>query len=226
MVNLVCSLFSLGMFDGSCRKIWNIYGVYYSPALTVLIHEREANLWSLMQLIEYLKGLVCGVVFIFSIHAVNAFLGCASFSWPHILPSLDAMAWLKLYGQMGLLIAQGIVVASAISLVEELLFRSWLPQEIAVDLGYRNGIMISGLAFSFLQRFVFSLELCLAYFVHALHFGFFRTLNCIYYFSFPQEILLKSLILYFSSVFLFVLVRLFISIEKLIERQEVFKRVN
>lgn len=110
-----------------------------------------------MQLIEYLKGLVGGVLFIFSIHAVNAFLGCASFSWPHIIPSLDIIAWLKVYGQMGLLIVQGTVMASAISLVEELLFRSWLPQEIAVDLGYHKGIIISGLAFSFLQRFVFFL---------------------------------------------------------------------
>ncbi|CAI8610934.1 unnamed protein product [Vicia faba] len=105
-----------------------------------------------LKLIEFLKGLVGGVMFIFSIHAVNAFLGCASFSWPHIPPSLDIMAWLKVYGQMGLLIFRGTVMASAISLVEELLFRSWLPQEIAVDFGYQNGIIISGLAFSFLQR--------------------------------------------------------------------------
>ncbi|XP_058756763.1 uncharacterized protein LOC131629977 isoform X2 [Vicia villosa] len=104
------------------------------------------------KLVEFLKGLVGGVMFIFSIHAVNAFLGCASFSWPHIPPSLDIMAWLKVCGQMGLLIFQGTAMASAISLVEELLFRSWLPQEIAVDLGYLRGIIISGLAFSFLQR--------------------------------------------------------------------------
>lgn len=91
-------------------------------------------------------------MFIFSIHVANAFLGCASFSWPHIPPSLDVMAWLKLCGQMGLLIVQGTVMASAVSFVEELLFRSWLPQEIAADLGYHRGIIISGLAFSFLQR--------------------------------------------------------------------------
>jgi hypothetical protein len=64
-------------------------------------------------------------MFIFSIHAVNAFLGCASFSWPHIPPSLGVMAWVKLCGLVGLLIVQGTVMASAISLVEELLFRSW-----------------------------------------------------------------------------------------------------
>jgi membrane protease YdiL (CAAX protease family) len=178
-----------------------------------LIHERYANFGSLLQLIEFLKGLVGGLMFIFSIHAVNAFLGCASFTWPHIPPSLDVMAWLKVCGQMSLLIVQGTVMASAISLVEELLFRSWLPQEIAVDLGYHYGIIISGLAFSFLQRFVYSLELCFscvihACIIHALHFGFYRTIYCIFYSSIP--ILLKYLIFCFSSVFLFILVRLLV----------------
>ncbi|XP_061361617.1 uncharacterized protein LOC133305413 isoform X2 [Gastrolobium bilobum] len=110
------------------------------------------DLTSSRKLFEFLKGLVGGVIFIFSIHAMNAFLGCASFSWPCNPPSLDALTWLKVYGKMGLIVVQGIVMASAIALVEELLFRSWLPQEIAVDLGYHNGIIISGLAFSFLQR--------------------------------------------------------------------------
>ena len=68
---------------------------------------------------------------------------------------LLATTWLKVYGHMGLVVVQGTVMASAIAVVEELLFRSWLPQEIEVDLGYHQGIIISGLAFSFLQRFVF-----------------------------------------------------------------------
>lgn len=126
---------------------------------------------SLMQLIKFLKGsaggFVGGVIFVFSIHAVNAFIGCASFSWPHTPPS-DAMTWLKVYGQMGLVVVQGTVMASAISMVEELLFRSWLPQEIAVDIGYHQGIIISGLAFSILQRSVFFLELCFAYCVSSI----------------------------------------------------------
>ncbi|KAK7388307.1 hypothetical protein VNO78_23121 [Psophocarpus tetragonolobus] len=110
------------------------------------------ELTSPQKLFELLKGFVGGVIFIFSIHVVNAFLGCASFSWPHIPTSLDAITWLKVYGHMVLVVVQGTVVASAIALVEELLFRSWLPQEIAVDLGYHQGIIISGLVFSFLQR--------------------------------------------------------------------------
>ncbi|KAL2338824.1 hypothetical protein Fmac_013270 [Flemingia macrophylla] len=110
------------------------------------------DLTSPQKLFEFLKGLIGGVIFIFSIHAVNAFLGCASFSWSQTPTSLDAITWLKFYGQIGLMAVQATVMASAIALVEELLFRSWLPQEIAVDLGYHHGIIISGLAFSFLQR--------------------------------------------------------------------------
>ncbi|XP_014508844.1 uncharacterized protein LOC106768297 isoform X1 [Vigna radiata var. radiata] len=110
------------------------------------------NLASRQTLFEFLKGLVGGAIVIFSIHAVNASLGFASFSWPHIPTSLDAITWLKVYGHMSLVVVQGTVMATAIALVEELLFRSWLPQEIAVDLGYHQGIIISGIAFSFLQR--------------------------------------------------------------------------
>ncbi|QCD80191.1 Alpha/Beta hydrolase fold [Vigna unguiculata] len=110
------------------------------------------NLESPQKLFEFLKGLVGGAIFIFSIHAVNASLGFASFSWPHIPTSLDSLTRLKVYGHMGLVVVQGTVMATTIALVEELLFRSWLPQEISVDLGYHHGIIISGMAFSFLQR--------------------------------------------------------------------------
>ena len=73
---------------------------------------------------------------IFSIHAVNVILGGASFSRTFILPSSDAMTWFKVHGQMVIMVVQGIMMATAISLVEELHFRSWLPQEIALDFGY------------------------------------------------------------------------------------------
>lgn len=49
---------------------------------------------------------------------------------------------------------QGLVTATGIAVVEELLFRSWLPDEIAADYGYYHGIIISGLAFSLSQRLV------------------------------------------------------------------------
>ncbi|KAI9113775.1 hypothetical protein K1719_015026 [Acacia pycnantha] len=110
------------------------------------------DLTSPTKLFDFFKGLVGGVIFVSSIHATNALLGCAIFSWPPIPPSLDVMTWLKVHGQVVVLVVQGVVMAVAIAFVEELLFRSWLPQEIAVDLGYYRGVIISGFAFSLLQR--------------------------------------------------------------------------
>lgn len=91
---------------------------------------------------------------VLSIQAVNALLGCVNLSWPYSLSSLDAMKRLKVYGQMLMVVVQGIVTASGVALVEELLFRSWLPEEIAADLGYHQGIIISGLVFSVLQWYI------------------------------------------------------------------------
>lgn len=91
---------------------------------------------------------------VLSIHSLNAFLGCVRLSWPStsISYSSDPVAWLKVYGKMISLVAQGLVTATGVSLVEELIFRSWLPEEIATDLGYYRGVIFSGLAFSLLQR--------------------------------------------------------------------------
>lgn len=89
---------------------------------------------------------------VLSIQSVNALLGCVNLAWPSTLSSLDAMTRIKVYGQVLRLVGQGILTATGVALVEELLFRSWLPQEIAADLGYHQGIIISGLAFSLFQR--------------------------------------------------------------------------
>ena len=90
-----------------------------------------------------------------SIQAVNALLGCLSPSWPYTTTSLDAISSLKVYVQMVMMVGQGLITATGVALVEELLFRSWLPEEIAADLGYHRGIIISGLVFSLLQRWVY-----------------------------------------------------------------------
>ncbi|XWS26537.1 hypothetical protein CRYUN_Cryun26dG0039800 [Craigia yunnanensis] len=101
-----------------------------------------------------LMGLIGGVTLVMLIQSINALLGCVSVSWPLNLlpPSLDFMARLKVYGKLLVLAVHAIVTATGVVLVEELLFRSWLPDEIAADLGYHRGIIISGLAFSLLQR--------------------------------------------------------------------------
>lgn len=99
-------------------------------------------------------GFIGGVILVISIQSVNSLLGCVSWSWPsNPLPSsLDLMARLKVYGKLLVFAVRGIATAAGIVLVEELVFRSWLPDEIAADFGYHRGIIISGLAFSLFQR--------------------------------------------------------------------------
>ncbi|KAF5481622.1 hypothetical protein F2P56_002261 [Juglans regia] len=101
---------------------------------------------------NFLKGLIGGIVLVLSIHSVNAFLGCLHLSWPPIPSPSDAMRLFKVYGKILMLAGQGLFIATSVATVEELLFRSWLPKEIAVDLGHHRGIIISGFAFSLLQR--------------------------------------------------------------------------
>ncbi|KAL1371721.1 hypothetical protein AAHE18_01G153200 [Arachis hypogaea] len=141
-----------------------IVGLYTSTVILIMLWGKRIrgyenafeqyglDLKSSHQIFELLKGFLGGIILVFSIHAVNAFLGCATFSWPCSPSSLDAVTCFKVYGKMLLVVVQGTVMASGIALVEELLFRSWLPQEIAVDLGYFHGVIISGLVFSLLQR--------------------------------------------------------------------------
>jgi len=100
-----------------------------------------------------LKGFITGVMLVLLLQSVKALLGCVSFSWPSSIPSpLNAVTLLKVCGKFFLLACRGILTATAVVLVEELLFRSWLPEEIAADLGYHRGIIISGFAFSLFQR--------------------------------------------------------------------------
>ncbi|KAJ6699058.1 ALPHA/BETA-HYDROLASES SUPERFAMILY PROTEIN [Salix purpurea] len=117
------------------------------------------DLTALPKIQNFLWGLIGGVLLVVSIQSLNALLGCVTFSWPSSIPSssLNAMTWLKMYAQMIMLAGRGIITASGIVLVEELLFRSWLPEEIKADVGYHQAIIISGLAFSLFQRSVWAI---------------------------------------------------------------------
>ncbi|GAB4838076.1 hypothetical protein Ancab_027607 [Ancistrocladus abbreviatus] len=102
---------------------------------------------------EFVIGLLGGVILVLLIHSINAVLGCVCLCWPESLgSSSDVIAKVKAYGQLFILAGRGFATATCVAFVEELLFRSWLPEEIAIDLGYYPGIIISGLAFSWFQR--------------------------------------------------------------------------
>ncbi|KAF2538642.1 hypothetical protein F2Q68_00022628 [Brassica cretica] len=62
------------------------------------------------------------------------------------------MKWLKGCAQVLLLVVKGFTAATFVVFVEELLFRSWMPNEIALDTGYHQSIIITGLVFALFQR--------------------------------------------------------------------------
>ncbi|KNA20414.1 hypothetical protein SOVF_052600 isoform A [Spinacia oleracea] len=103
---------------------------------------------------HFLIGLAGGVMLVVTIHSLNAYLGLVNLSFPSSLgsSSLTLSAKIKAHGQLFLSAGQAILVAAGVAFVEELLFRSWLLEEIAIDLGYHPGILLSGLAFALSQR--------------------------------------------------------------------------
>jgi len=121
----------------------------------VIIFFSDEGLSPCIQIQDFSTGFVGGTVLVLSVQCINALLGFAQLSWPLqlISSSVDLTTKMKAYGQLFLLAAQGILTAAGIAFVEELLFRSWLLEEIATDLGYQSAILLSALAFSLSQRY-------------------------------------------------------------------------
>ncbi|XP_026431112.1 uncharacterized protein LOC113328223 [Papaver somniferum] len=154
---------SSGMAEYAC-----IVGLYAAVIILIMLwgkrirecdHEHPLrryglDLTSLPKLQDFAVGLLGGFMLILSIHSTNALLGCASLSWPSSLSSSSTQAifLLKGYGGMLLLAGQAVVTATVVAIVEELFFRSWLPEEVAVDIGHHRAVLVSGLAFAIFQR--------------------------------------------------------------------------
>ncbi|XP_023750757.1 uncharacterized protein LOC111899113 isoform X1 [Lactuca sativa] len=110
------------------------------------------NFKSTTQMKNLALGLMGGVMFVSLIQFTNMTLGFVSISWSATTPSsADPLTILKLTGDVVRIAGQGLITATAIALVEELLFRSWLTEEIATDLGYIKGVILSAFAFSISQ---------------------------------------------------------------------------
>lgn len=107
-----------------------------------------------LQILEFLKALAGGIIVVLLIQSINTIIGAAILSRPPYLPHpFDSMKWLKGGVQLLLLIVRGFATATFIVFVEELLFRSWMPNEIAIDMGYHQSIIITGLVFALFQRY-------------------------------------------------------------------------
>lgn len=105
-----------------------------------------------MQIYDFIIAFFGGVAVLLGIQYVNGFLGYTTLSWPATPTLINLVSWLKAFGGSLLVVSIGIISSIIVIAVEELLFRSWLTEEIALDLGYYPGIIISGLAFAILQR--------------------------------------------------------------------------
>lgn len=86
------------------------------------------------------------------VHSISILLGFATFR--EGVPSFLPFDLPKSSSNVLLPALRGFITATSIAVVEEVVFRSWLPEEVAVDLGYYNAILISGVAFSLIHRYI------------------------------------------------------------------------
>ncbi|KAF3567766.1 hypothetical protein DY000_02018817 [Brassica cretica] len=168
VVGLYIAVFMLVMLWGKrVRKYENPfrqYGLDFKAPAKKQIHAIKTNsrnnpAVNSVQIQEFLKALAGGITVVLLIQSINTILGAAILSRPPYLPHpFDAMKWLKGCAQVLLLVVKGFTAATFVVFVEELLFRSWMPNEIAIDTGYHQSIIITGLVFALFQRY-FSLFL-------------------------------------------------------------------
>ncbi|XP_047052617.1 uncharacterized protein LOC124658291 [Lolium rigidum] len=150
---------STGIVGDAC-----IVGLYVSIMILVMlwgkrirgyenpVEQYGMNLTSVSRVQEFLQGLVGGVAVVWLVHSTSILLGFATLREG---PSsfLARPFDLVKYSSNSLLLAlRGFITATSIAVVEEVVFRSWLPEEVAVDLGYYHAILMSGLAFSLIHR--------------------------------------------------------------------------
>ncbi|CAL5088180.1 unnamed protein product [Urochloa decumbens] len=150
---------STGIIGHAC-----IVGLYVSIMILVMlwgkrirgyedpVEQYGMNFWSASRLQEFFQGLAGGVVIVGLVHSISILLGFATFRAG--LPSSLArpVDLIKSSSNVFMLALRGFATATSIAVVEEMVFRSWLPEEIAVDLGYYSAILISGLVFSLIHR--------------------------------------------------------------------------
>lgn len=150
---------STGIIGYAC-----IVGLYISIMILVMlwgkrirgyedpVEQYGMNIWSASRLREFFQGLVGGVTVVGLVHSISILLGFAAFRTGFSSSLARPLDLLKSSSNVFLLALRGLATATSIAVVEEMVFRSWLPEEIAVDLGYYNAILISGLVFSLIHR--------------------------------------------------------------------------
>ncbi|TVU09676.1 hypothetical protein EJB05_43166, partial [Eragrostis curvula] len=141
-----------------------IVGLYVSIMILVMIwgnrirgyenpmEQYGMDIGSASRVQEFFKGLIGGITVVGLVHSISILLGLATFRTGLSVSSDRPFDLIKSYSNVFVLALRGFATATSIAVVEEMVFRSWLPEEIAVDLGYYNAILISGVAFSLIHR--------------------------------------------------------------------------
>ncbi|CAM0951493.1 unnamed protein product [Alopecurus aequalis] len=150
---------STGIVGDAC-----IVGLYVSIMILVMlwgkrirgyedpVEQYGMNLTSASRLQEFLQGLVGGVAVVWLVHSTSILLGFATVREGSSSFLARPFDLLKYSSNTLLLALRGFITATSIAVVEEVVFRSWLPEEVAVDLGYYHAILMSGIAFSLIHR--------------------------------------------------------------------------
>ncbi|KAF8657799.1 hypothetical protein HU200_059959 [Digitaria exilis] len=168
---------STGIIGYAC-----IVGLYVSIMILVMlwgkrirgyddpVEQYGMNIWSASRLPEFFQGLVGGVIVVGLVHSISILLGFATIRTELSSSLARPLDLIKSSSNVVMLVLRGFGTATSIAVVEEMVFRSWLPEEISVDLGYHNAILISGLLFSLIHRMI-HLSKALKKFVATIQFG-------------------------------------------------------
>lgn len=109
---------------------------------------------SVSKILNLSSGMTIGSVLVISLYAAYIFLGYATFTLkPEFSFSLSKgfVPAIKSCGRISRLVIHAFGMGLAISTIEELLFRSWLHEEITSDLGFHKAVVLSGIIFSSLH---------------------------------------------------------------------------
>nr|CAB3453477.1 unnamed protein product [Digitaria exilis] len=152
---------STGIIGHAC-----IVGLYVSIMILVMlwgkrirgydnpVEQYGMNIWSASRVPEFFQGLVGGVIVVGLVHSISILLGFTTIRTELSSSLARPLDLIKSSSNVVMLVLRGFATATSIAVVEEMVFRSWLPEEIAVDLGYHSAILISGLLFSLIHRYV------------------------------------------------------------------------
>jgi membrane protease YdiL (CAAX protease family) len=111
------------------------------------------RLFSRKKLQDVARGIAVGAALVTMLYSTNAVLGYVQFRWASLLATnirFGGTVALYIFTAMRIskILVQALGMGFAVALVEEVLFRAWLQDEIAVDFGFHKGVFLSALVFS------------------------------------------------------------------------------